>query len=92
MITVMNRKELIATYDMRVQSEVRDLLAHNHIDYQVKVVNRKSSSPIGPEMRAYTGTMGEKLDMEGEYIIYVKKDEYDAAWEVIKDVDVSPRR
>ncbi|MBU3877611.1 hypothetical protein HGO97_017550 [Faecalicatena sp. AGMB00832] len=92
MITVMNRKELIATYDMRVQSEVRDLLAHNHIDYQVKVVNRKSSSPIGPGMRAYTGTMGEKLDMEGEYIIYVKKDEYDAAWEVIKDVDVSPRR
>lgn len=87
MITVMNRKELITTYDMRVQSEVRDLLAHNHIDYHVKVVNRKSSPPIGPGMRAYTGTWGEKLDMEGEYIIYVKKDEYDAAWEVIKDVD-----
>lgn len=92
MITVMNRKELIATYDMGIQSEVRDLLANHHIDYHVKVVNRKSSPPIGPGLRAYTGTLGEHLDVENEYVIYVKKDEYDAAWEIIKDVDFRPRR
>lgn len=88
MITMLNRKELISTFDMRVQSEIRDILVQNHIDYQIKVVNRKSAPPIGPGVRAYTGTLGGRLEFEDEYIIYVKKEEYDAAWEVIRGVDM----
>lgn len=86
MITLFNRKELISTYDMGEQSEIRDILAQNMIDYDIKTLNRKSPSPLAAGSRARTGTFGEKLDLEYEYTIYVKKDDYEEAAYLIKDV------
>lgn len=79
MITIFTRKELISTYDMKRQAEVRDLLAQNDIPYTIKVINRKSPSPFDAGSRARTGTLGENLQMEYEYIIYVKKTDYEKA-------------
>lgn len=86
MITLFNRKELISTYDMGEQSEIRDILAQNKIDYDIKTLNRKSPSSLAAGSRARTGTFGEKLDLEYEYTIYVKKDDYEEAAYLIKDV------
>ena len=83
MITVFNRKELCSTYRMESQSRIRQILAENGIDYQIKTVNRKSPSPMAAGSRAHTGTLGEKLGMEYEYIIYVRKDDYDRASGII---------
>lgn len=38
MITIFNRKQLIITYDMTVQSKIRDILAANNIDYTINPV------------------------------------------------------
>ncbi len=46
MITLFNRKQLIITYDMTVQSKIRDILAANKIDY---IIN-----PIMFSARTYT--------------------------------------
>ena len=39
MLTPFNRKELIVTMEMKRQSEVRNLLSQNHIDYKVTITN-----------------------------------------------------
>ena len=36
MITIFNRKELIITYDIIIQSKIRDILASHNIDYIIR--------------------------------------------------------
>lgn len=83
MITIFNRKELISTYDMKKQAEVRDLLSQFKISYSIKVINRKSPSPFDAGSRARTGTLEENLQLEYQYIIFVRKEDYDKADAVI---------
>lgn len=79
MITIFNRKELFITYDMQKQNEICSLLKIHGIDYDVKVLNTRSSSPVRSGFRTYTGTLGENLSKSYEYKIYVKKGEYEKA-------------
>lgn len=83
MITVFNRKELISTYDKKKQAEVRDLLSQFKIPYSINVINRKSPSPFGAGSRARTGTFGENLQLEYQYIIFVRTVDYEKADAVI---------
>lgn len=79
MITIFNRKELISTFDMKQQVEIVNFLKDNKIDYTINVVNRKSPSPFAAGSRAHTGTLGEKAERAYEYVIYVKKEDYEEA-------------
>lgn len=83
MITVFNRKELFVTFDMQKQAEIRQILQAHGIDYQIKVINRKSASPVWSGTRAYTGTLREDLSMAYEYRIFVHKDDYGQAVHLI---------
>ena len=40
MITILNRKELLCTFDMMRQAEVRKILENFHIEYQMKLTGR----------------------------------------------------
>lgn len=77
MITIFNRKELTITFSMKKQAQVCDILWSNNIDYRIKIINRKSPSPFSAGTRARTGTLGENLERSYEYIIYVKKQDYE---------------
>ena len=79
MITLFNRKELAVTFDMNEQARVRALLAEKGIDYIVKTVNRLSASPFSAGSRVRTGTYGQNTDMMIEYVIYVKRADYEKA-------------
>ena len=79
MITALNRKELLVTFDMETQARVRNVLADNNIDYKIKTVNRMSPSPAAAGARSHTGTLGQNLNQMYEYIIYVKKEDYEKA-------------
>ncbi|MBO5408344.1 MAG: hypothetical protein J6A61_02935 [Clostridia bacterium] len=46
MITIFNRRQLIITYDITIQSKIRDILATNNVDYTI--------NPIMFSVRAYT--------------------------------------
>jgi len=83
MITIFNRKELIMTFEMKKQAEVRELMARNHIPYSIRVINRKSPSLVGAGSRARTGTFGENLQLEYEYTIFVKKADYEKATAIL---------
>lgn len=77
MITIFNRKELLVTYDVKKQSEVRAILQNYKIDYDVKVTNILGSSSRCHGSRAYTGSFGMDLNKSYEYKIYVKKSDYE---------------
>lgn len=79
MLTVFNRRELTITYDMNRFADIRVLLARNGIIYSIRVVNRNSPSPFASGSRARTGTFGENLKLEYEYIVYVHKSDYSKA-------------
>jgi len=83
MITIFNRKELISTYELKKQVEVRDLLDQFKIPYSITVINRKSPSIFEAGSRARTGTFGEKLSLEYQYIIFVRKTDYEKAHAVL---------
>ena len=38
MITIFNRKQLIITYDITIQSKIRDILAANGVDYTINPI------------------------------------------------------
>lgn len=83
MITIFNRRELIVTMEMNRQSEVRDILAQNNIDYTVKTVNLQSA-PILGSRRAQIGSLGINPDYSYEYKIYVHKKDYEKAAGLIR--------
>ena len=84
MITILNRKELLISYDMKRTAEVREILAANGIEYYVKTVSHQGASSTGfGSGRARMGTFGQDFKYMYEYIIYVKTDDYDKAYYLI---------
>lgn len=82
MITIFNRKELHTTFSMKEQSEIRNALRAAQIEHITKVINRNSSSPFRSE-RGGMGTLGQSIEKAYEYIIYVRKNDYERAESVI---------
>lgn len=82
MITIFNRKELIITFDVNKQMEVRDKLWANNIEYDVICKNITSPSPFASGNRGM-GTFGINNKFANEYKIYVKKSDFDLAVKVI---------
>ena len=76
MINIFNRKELFITLDMKRQSEIREILSANNIEYVVKTTNLQSATVVGSQ-RAYTGNYGINQDYSYEYKIYVRKKDFD---------------
>ena len=85
MLTIFNRKELTITYDMKRLADVRALLLQHGIGYDVRVMNRRSPSPLSLGSRGMLGTFGENLQLEYEYRIYVHRSDYDRAFAIINE-------
>lgn len=83
MITIFNRKELIITMEMKRQSEVRDILSQNGIDYTVKTTNLQAA-PVAGSHRGRTGNFGINQDYSYEYKIYVHKKDFERAESLIR--------
>ena len=79
MITIFNRKELLMTFDMQKQGVVRRMLVENGIKYTVDVVNLPGSFPSFEGQKTMPGSQEEKLALQNQYTIYVKKSDYDTA-------------
>lgn len=84
MITIFNRKEVLITYDMQKQADVRKILRNHKIAYDVKVKNLLSPSPAHAGVRGYTGPLGIDVTKSYEYKIYVKKADYERAVKLIR--------
>ena len=78
MITIFNRKELMITTDMKRQSDIRNILANNHINYVIKTTNLQNA-PVAGANRGRTGSFGINQDYSYEYKIFVHKKDYGKA-------------
>lgn len=77
MITIFNRAELVITYDMKRQADVRNILSANNIEYIIRTKSPQTSNFGRTNMRAKTGTLGINQDCSYEYKIYVKKTDFE---------------
>lgn len=79
MITLLNRKELIITFDVNRLAEIRNILMKHDIDYHIKTVNRAGVLPVDAGIRGRMGRVGERQDLMCEYVVYVQKNDYEKA-------------
>ena len=76
MITVFNRKRLFSSFSLKEQAQLREALVAHKIPYIVNAVN--ISGGFGrADVRASTGGAGLNMDYVYEYIIYVRKKDYE---------------
>ncbi len=83
MINIFNRKELCIVFSMAEQSNIRQTLSENDIEYQIKTINRLASSPFASGTRSRSGSFGQNMDLNYEYIFFVYKKDYDKAKRIL---------
>lgn len=74
MIHLFNRKELLTTSSMERQTQALDALATGGIEYCVRV-----RSNTGGVSRSRTVLPGTRMELQYQYYIYVKKEDYEKA-------------
>lgn len=79
MITILNRKQLCTVFSMKEQSDIRQSLSMENIDYYIKTINRVSASGFSSSMRSRIGSFGQNMDLNYEYIFYVHRKDYERA-------------
>lgn len=79
MITVFNRRQVLASFSMEKHAEAKNILDQNRINYYERVINRRSASSFGNGTRSMTGSFGENASYMYEYIIYVHKKDFELA-------------
>ena len=78
-----NRRELITTFNLDQLERIREQLRVAGIKYYIKIVNRRSPSTFNVGNRSHTGTAFEKMKYEYTYYLYVHKNDYNKACELI---------
>ncbi|MDU6264786.1 MAG: hypothetical protein E6600_09825 [Anaerocolumna aminovalerica] len=78
MITIFNRRELVTTYSMENQANIREILKSNKIDYRLKTITKNS------RIRGNIAIIGQNINQAYEYIFYVHKKDLEYAKSYIK--------
>lgn len=84
MFGIMGWKQVAATFDMKRQAVIREILEQVGIEYQLKVQERLKSGVLSGNRRALCGSAGENVGAEREYLFYVRKAEEEKARCVLK--------
>ena len=84
MITLFNRKELVLTYSMKIQGEVRMMLSQNKIPYKIVTKNIGDAHSARGHSGVPLGSGGLKADLLYEYRIFVHKDDYEKACAILQ--------
>ena len=82
MITIFNRRELAATYDVRLQARLREALAAANIDYRIRVIDRGGVALS----RARTGSFGQNPVLQLQHILYVHKADFPRAQAILRSL------
>jgi hypothetical protein len=82
MITIFNRRELLITMDFNKQADVRGILSANNIPCVTKTTNITNGRAVGSR-RGYHGSFGVNQNYSYEYKIYVHKNDYEKAVNLI---------
>lgn len=75
-----NKEDVYIGYSLEELSKVREILEKEGIKYIYKVINHSGTS------RGKFGSLGMKMDYEKQYIVSVKKDDYEKGKYLINSV------
>lgn len=84
MIMLWNRREVHIGNSLKRFNENCNILSLNGIKYDYRVVDNNGASFLGGSRRARTGTFGENMEISKTYYIYVHKDNYEEAYELLR--------
>lgn len=84
MITIFNRKNVYTGYDLKLYSDIRTLLADNHIPYKAGVKNRMGQWTGHGTIRGRTGSFGQPSETMYEYEVFVHSNDYERAMYLIQ--------
>lgn len=80
-----NKQVIYKGSSKKKYNEIINILELNNIKYTDKIRNKNKD--IGPMMnKIIVGTLGEKEEFSYEYTIWVSKEEYEFAFNLIKNV------
>jgi hypothetical protein len=54
---------------MKEQMDIREALSNNNIDYYIRTINRMSPSMFSRGTRGRSGSFGQNIDLNYEYIL-----------------------
>lgn len=75
-----NKKDVYIGYSMEELSKVREVLENQDIKYTYKVINHSAAT------RGKFGSLGINMKYEKQYIISVRKDDYEKAKYLVNSV------
>lgn len=78
-----NRREILTTFNLNVLNQAKEALRAAGIEYYIKTINRRSPSPFSAGSRGHTGTAFEKMEYEYTYYLYVHKNDYEEAFDMV---------
>lgn len=78
-----NRKRLFSSFSVKAQASLREALAAHKIPYIVNAVNIAGGFGRA-DIRAAAGGVGLNLDYAYEYVIYVRKKDYQRAEDLLR--------
>lgn len=79
MIHIFNRLELTTLFELDRVEEIRNVLALNNIEHQVRVIDRSSPSIFSMGTRERSGVLFQNLEHNWRYTIYVKRRDFSKA-------------
>jgi len=81
-----NKEEVYIGYSMEELSKVRRILENEGIKYTYKVINRSGQWSGRGTTRGHFGSVGMNMDYEKQYVVSVKKKEFEKAKYLVNNV------
>ena len=79
MLTIFNRRELTATFDVARQANIREILQSHQIDYVVHLVDQSARGG-----RGHKADTADRQTFLCEYVFYVRRSDYAKAAMLIR--------
>ena len=83
MLTVFNRREVLASFSSDEFARAREALSQVDIAYSSRMVNLESAKGWGADRRGTYGSLGMNRQYTKQYVLFVHKRDYEEAERVL---------
>lgn len=83
---IFNKKDVYMGYSLDELSKIREVLHEEGIKYTYKIMNHSESWTGRGTIRGYFGSFGMNMGYEKQYIVSVKKKDYEKAKYLVNSV------
>ncbi len=81
-----NKEDVYIGYSMEELAKVREILSRESIEYRYKIINSSTPGLGRSATRGNLGSRGMKMDYDKQYVVSVKKSDYETAKYLVNKV------